>query len=48
MQYFPPALENLVEQFAKLPGVGVNRPSGWPSTCCPCLRMRQLPLPRPS
>ena len=24
MQYFPPALENLVEQFAKLPGVGVK------------------------
>ena len=22
MQYFPPALENLVEQFARLPGVG--------------------------
>ena len=22
MDYFPPALENLVEQFAKLPGVG--------------------------
>ena len=22
MQYFPPALENLVEQFAKLPGIG--------------------------
>ncbi|MCI9185974.1 MAG: recombination protein RecR [Oscillospiraceae bacterium] len=24
MQYFPPALEQLVEQFAKLPGVGVK------------------------
>ena len=24
MHYFPPALENLVEQFAKLPGVGVK------------------------
>ena len=24
MQYFPPALENLVEHFAKLPGVGVK------------------------
>ena len=24
MQYFPPALENLVEQFARLPGVGVK------------------------
>ena len=24
MEYFPPALENLVEQFAKLPGVGVK------------------------
>ena len=24
MQYFPPALETLVEQFAKLPGVGVK------------------------
>ena len=24
MQYFPPALENLVEYFAKLPGVGVK------------------------
>ena len=24
MQYFPPALEHLVEQFAKLPGVGVK------------------------
>ena len=24
MQYFPPALEKLVEQFAKLPGVGVK------------------------
>ena len=24
MQYFPPALENLVEQFAKLPGVGIK------------------------
>ena len=24
MQYFPPALENLVEQFAKLPGVGMK------------------------
>ncbi len=24
MQYFPPALERLVEQFAKLPGVGVK------------------------
>ena len=22
MEYFPPALENLVEHFAKLPGVG--------------------------
>ena len=24
MQYFPPALENLVEHFAKLPGVGIK------------------------
>ncbi len=24
MQYFPPALENLVEQFARLPGIGVK------------------------
>jgi len=24
MQYFPPALENLVEHFAKLPGIGVK------------------------
>ena len=24
MQYFPPALENLVEHFARLPGVGVK------------------------
>ena len=32
MQYFPPALENLVEQFAKLPGVGV---SPAPGLLCP-------------
>ena len=24
MQYFPPALENLVAQFARLPGIGIN------------------------
>ena len=24
MQYFPPALENLVEHFAKLPGIGMK------------------------
>ena len=24
MQYFPPALEDLVEHFAKLPGVGIK------------------------
>jgi len=24
MQYFPPALENLVEHFAKLPGIGLK------------------------
>ena len=24
MQYLPPALENLVEHFAKLPGVGIK------------------------
>ena len=24
MEYFPPALENLVEQFAKLPGIGLK------------------------
>ena len=24
MEYFPPALENLVEQFAKLPGIGMK------------------------
>ena len=24
MEYFPPALENLVEHFAKLPGIGIK------------------------
>ena len=24
MQYFPPALENLVEHFARLPGIGLK------------------------
>ena len=41
MQYFPPALENLVEQFARLPGVGVKsaqRPSP-PSTAVRCVRI---------
>ena len=33
MQYFPPALENLVEQFARLPGVGVK------STAVRCVRI---------
>ena len=37
MQYFPPALENLVEQFARLPGVGVKSAQ----------RLAPPPLPRP-
>jgi len=32
MEYFPAALEKLVEQFARLPGIGGKR-SGWRSMC---------------
>ena len=29
MEYFPAPLEALVEQFARLPGIGGKTPSGW-------------------
>ena len=32
MEYFPAPLEKLVEQFARLPGIGASPPNGWPST----------------
>ncbi len=39
MEYFPAPLENLVEQFARLPGIGgPSPPSGWPFMCSACPR----------
>ncbi len=45
---FPPPLENLVEQFARLPGRRPeDPPSGWPSSSSPCRRrtLRRLRTP---
>ena len=47
MQYFPPALENLVEQFARLPGVGVKSAQRLAFHVLSLPRRTPPPLPRP-
>ena len=41
MSFFPNALENLIDQFAALPGVGRKARSGWRFMSCPSRKRRR-------
>lgn len=48
MQYFPPALEKLTEQFARLPGIGNKSAQRLAFLCCPFPTRTHRRLPTPS
>ena len=43
MAFFPASLDNLIDRFASLPGIG-RALSGWHFTCCPCRTKKRLGL----
>ena len=48
MEYFPAPLENLVEQFAKLPGIGSKSAQRLAFTFSACPMRKRPPLQPPS